>query len=270
MKRNLIALLLGLALALASGPGRAQDDPAMTAFMAGDGATAQALWQERAEAGEYEAQARLGMLLSGGTPATGVAPDLDEARYWLGKAVEHVDAALADNLDQRLVQFAYALQIGMLESMAGAVDAGEVVQWYDLAADLGNGDAGAEIAALLAAGADGIERDVALAEEWHEWAAERSPKGQLYSASFFLDRNNVNRALYWLDRAYLTNESGAAGYRETPIDPADGDFAGDMDALLHRAYETILPAPLPGWSVEGIYHEIDTESDAVQRNGDEI
>lgn len=136
MFRPAMFLLTALIFLFAAPPVRAQGDAAMASFEAGDIKTALRLWEQRARAGDYKAQERLGLVLSGAAAVKGVTPDIERARFWMEKAVAQRALARAAGLDEALFLYAFALEAGVVKGIPGKVSHREKLAWYKLPAAL--------------------------------------------------------------------------------------------------------------------------------------
>ncbi len=253
----------------------AQDDPIMERYEAGDGLNARNAWELMASAGDYNAQVTLGWLYSGAMDPKGVEINLETARYWMEQAVAQRDLALADGLDGALLVFAGELDSGEMESVVGNIDANELAAWYFLAADLGSAEAGTRLGQIFDARGQGLAPDLARALEWYEWAAPASPIALIEAAAIHLKAGRVNRALYWLDHAWVMNERGVENFwGSDPYDDGQGySFAAVADKLRLGAYNAFFPNCLPGWKSLGLEHLMYTQSEGdavVLRDDDEI
>lgn len=148
MRRLFLALVLGLALAT---PAAADVADGLAALARGDHAAAAAAWRPLAEAGEAEAQARLGFLYEKGR---GVARDLGEAVRWY-RAAAHQGHATAQYSLGRLHELGHGV----------ARDAAAALAWYRKAALQGHAKARYKLG-LAYAGGHGIGRDYRLAVGW--------------------------------------------------------------------------------------------------------
>ena len=129
MKRTITALVLGVALLLASGGGGYAQDfgKGLEAAQKGDLATALREWSALAEQGHVGAQYNLGVMYENGK---GVTQDLKEAVKWYRKSAEQGTAMAQYNLGV------------MYENGKGVTqDFKEAVKWYRQSAEQGGADA---------------------------------------------------------------------------------------------------------------------------------
>lgn len=156
--------------------------------------------EKAAEAGEAEAQFKLGALYANGK---GVKQDSHAAAKWLRKAArqEHLAA-------QTLLGWCYAGGNGVSENAA------EAVEWYGKAAEQGDTDAMCSLADLLIEGRPGVERNVRSALVWYEKAANLGhPKAQYQLGKLLADgqlvAQNDEAAFQWLTLAIMSDSEAA-------------------------------------------------------------
>jgi TPR repeat protein len=173
MRSNLQRLTLHLTLVLAAsllacGSARADQadldaafDAGLTAFHAGDLATAAAEWEPLAERGHAPAQFRMGVLYAAGE---GVTRDLPKAASYYRQAAEqgHAEA-------QNALAFVYRVGNGVKQSFE------ESIKWYRLAAEAGVAEAQFNLGSLYAGG-KGTERDFIEGYKWFSLAAAHDVK----------------------------------------------------------------------------------------------
>ena len=275
-----IFIIAAAVILAAAPPAAAQDDPIMEGCDSGDGPTARQMWEQLAETDDYIAQVNLGWLLSGDLDPKGVPVDLKKARYWMEQAVAQRELAIADELDVALLAFASALESGEVESVMGKVDAGEIVEWYSLAAQLAPSlaaaIAGTRIGQIYEVGGQDLAGDHALALEWYEWAAPASPVALAAAGKMHLESERIERALYWADHAWVMSERGVENvWGSDPYDDGQGyNFAAFADELRLRAYDGLFPSCLPEWKSLGLKQKMHTQSEeggvAIERDGDEV
>ena len=241
----------------------AQDnDPIMARYEAGDGHNARNAWELMAATGSFEAQARLGMIYSGAIDPKGVEIDLENARYWMEKAVAQRDKAIDFGLDSILLNYSYQIETGENKRLVGPVGMGEVVQWYKLAAETGSGAAGLRLGQIYESGHKGIAVDMVAALDWYEWAAPAAPVALEAAASIHYQAGRFDRALYWLDHAWAINKRGIENvWKDDPyLDDNGNSFATASKGWRNEIYRNLFPDCLPGWAMQGVHHKFDTSS----------
>lgn len=135
----------------------------------GDYASAMPWFKKGAERGESKSQFMLGV---GYYYGEGVRKDEREAAFWFQKAAEQGDEIAADRL-------------GWCYSNIGKYH--DALIWFERAAELGYGDAQAEVATRYLAGM-GTDRDVEKALYWlHKGAEQENPKAQVMLGCFYMD-----------------------------------------------------------------------------------
>ncbi|SHI43432.1 hypothetical protein SAMN02745194_00353 [Roseomonas rosea] len=239
-------------------------EEALAAFRAGDHATALALWEPLARAGDARAQANIGACFAEGL---GVPADAPLALKWLNLAAEaghppgqrnlaalflrggrgvEVDFARAADLYRRAAEAGDALAQDMLSWMLleGEVmppDPAEARRWALKAAE-GGVAASMTRLGMLHHHAMGVERDVAEAARWWRMAAERGDAdgqamlGAAHHLGAGVARDGV-AALAWLLRA----EAGGSELARPFLNPVRAGLPpGDIAEAERRA-----AAPLP-------------------------
>lgn len=150
---------LGLAIACGSARAQAPMDPAQAAYEREDYAAAAALYAPRANAGDAEAQYRMGMMARFGW---GMEKDAGAAARWLQKASEQNHAQAQAELGTM-----YRLGRGVPE------DPKEAARWLTAAATAGVPMAQLSIGRMYRDGA-GVGRDLVEAYAWFSAAGENS------------------------------------------------------------------------------------------------
>lgn len=156
--------------------------------------------EQAAEAGDAEAQFKLGALYANGK---GVAQDSKTAVKWLRKSAKQGWSAA-----QTLLGWCYAGGNGVSQNLADALE------WYSAAAEQGDTDAMCSLADIYSSGHPGIEQNTQAMLTWYETAANLGhPKaqymlGKLLSAGELVPRND-EAAFQWLTLAII-NESELA------------------------------------------------------------
>jgi len=156
--------------------------------------------EQAAEAGDAEAQFKLGALYANGK---GVKQDSRAAARWLRKAAKQGWTAA-----QTLLGWCYAGGNGVSKDMA------EAMQWYSTAAEAGDTDAMCSLADIYASGEPGIEQNTQAMLIWYETAANLGhPKAQYMLGKLLADgklvAQNDEAAFQWLTLA-ISNESELA------------------------------------------------------------
>ncbi|BAN68507.1 tetratricopeptide repeat protein [endosymbiont of unidentified scaly snail isolate Monju] len=166
-------------------------------------AAALAALREQAEAGDAEAQYRLGMLYGNGE---GVSLDHAEAERWFTRAARqgHEDALLT-------LAWMYASGGGV------EMDEARARELYLLAADKGSGKAQYVVATMYRFGQYGVERDMARAIHYYQLAAQRGqPAAQFALGKLLMEGRHVARddvvALQWLTLAQAGGNKRAEEY----------------------------------------------------------
>jgi len=141
-----------VALMLTPAIGTAQDlDAGLTAFDAGDYATALQEWRPLAEQGDATAQVNLGLMYENGK---GVPQDYTEALRWYRVAAEQGDATA-----QAILAVTYDMGRGVPQDYA------EALRWYRMSAE--RGDANAQyIIAVMYENGRGVLQDYETAHMW--------------------------------------------------------------------------------------------------------
>lgn len=263
-------------------------DRANDALMARDVDGFQRILTSEAEAGDFTAQVMLGFFYTGygGGPVT----DFDKAKAWMRKAVTQKAKAAAMDLDQQLIEVGVKLREGEMQGpnvnaaallfdpaakdFGEAKDYREAIEWFAMAAQLGNIDALIAIGDLYGEGKHGIDQDFAAAlsnyeraaakkatpllaqrigghyakglgvtrndktaAQWFRKAVTEYPEAELWLAQYDLGQNNPRSAMYWLDRIYLRGALSKA-------------LADQHYRILRLYYETMLPPPPAGWTAK--------------------
>lgn len=156
--------------------------------------------EQAAEAGDAEAQFKLGALYANGK---GVRQDSKAAARWLRKSAKQGWTAA-----QTLLGWCYAGGNGVGKDMA------EAMQWYSTAAEAGDTDAMCSLADIYASGEPGIEQNTQAMLIWYETAANQGhPKAQYMLGKLLADgklvAQNDEAAFQWLTLA-ISNESELA------------------------------------------------------------
>lgn len=123
--------------------------------------------QQRADAGEQQAQFQLGVLY---TLGKGVTFDIEQATMWLTKASELGERAAMTLLGR---------------SIADDVDhpdrIHEAIEWYLQAAESGDSDAQCALADIYATGRPGVEVNPKAMLHWYQLAADQHHPKALYT-----------------------------------------------------------------------------------------
>jgi hypothetical protein len=156
--------------------------------------------EQAAEAGDAEAQFKLGALYANGK---GVKQDSRVAARWLRKAAKQGWTAA-----QTLLGWCYAGGNGVGKDMA------EAMQWYSAAAEAGDTDAMCSLADIYSSGEPGIEQNSQAMLSWYEKAANQGhPKAQYMLGKLLADgklvAQNDEAAFQWLTLA-ISNDSELA------------------------------------------------------------
>jgi len=156
--------------------------------------------EQAAEAGDAEAQFKLGALYANGK---GVKQDSKVAARWLRKAAKQGWFPA-----QTLLGWCYAGGNGVSQNMA------EALEWYSQAAEQGDPDAMCSLADLYLSGQPGIEQNPQTSLRWYEQAANLGhPKAQYMIGKLLAEGTlvpqNEEAAFQWLTLAIM-NESEAA------------------------------------------------------------
>lgn len=233
------AALIGFLLITAPWlPAAHAQDPIADAFARGDFAAAAAAMEEQANAGDFQAQAGLALLYSGARGAP-IEPDPEKALFWMKQAVAQEDKAIAAGLGSEIVLVAEAYRGDAVDG----VDAAYAIDWYALAANLGDADAGFQLGRLLLEGLGEADPNPDLAREWFEWAAPDHLDARLALADMHVKAGEMAQAVDWLDLVDVWPDKDQAS-----VDKAD--------QLLHSVYASVMPEPFDGWKfAESIQHE---------------
>jgi murein DD-endopeptidase MepM/ murein hydrolase activator NlpD len=149
-------LLFAVLAADASSLAAAMTGDAQSAYDSGQFEEARRIWVPLAEAGDAEAQFRLGLLFDLGQ---GVPKDLATAYMWYRRAAE---AGLA--------QAQFNVAVMQDSGLVGLRNAVEAARWYRKAAAQGHHRAQYNLAQLYASG-DGVLSNIAQAKAWYRVAA---------------------------------------------------------------------------------------------------
>ncbi len=156
--------------------------------------------EQAAEAGDAEAQFKLGALYANGK---GVEQDSKLAAKWLRKSAKQGWSAA-----QTLLGWCYAGGNGVSQNLA------EALEWYSAAAEQGDTDAMCSLADIYSSGQPGIEQNTQTMLTWYETAANLGhPKaqymlGKLLAEGKLIEQND-EAAFQWLTLAIM-NESEPA------------------------------------------------------------
>lgn len=156
--------------------------------------------EEAAEAGDAEAQFKLGALYANGV---GVNQDSKTAARWLRKAAKQGSFPA-----QTLLGWCYAGGHGVSKN------AGEALEWYSKAAEQGDTDAMCSLADIYIEGEAGIERNISSALRWYEKAANLGhPKAQYLLGKLLAEgklvQQNDEAAFQWLTLAIISDSEAA-------------------------------------------------------------
>ncbi len=156
--------------------------------------------EQAAEAGDAEAQFKLGALYANGK---GVEQNSKAAAKWLRKSAKQGWTAA-----QTLLGWCYASGNGVSQNIA------EAMEWYSTAAEQGDTDAMCSLADLYTSGQPGIEPNNRTMLTWYETAANMGhPKAQYMLGKLLAEgkviEQNEEAAFQWLTLAIM-NDSEAA------------------------------------------------------------
>lgn len=154
------------------------------------------LMLEKAEAGDAEAQAKLGLMYAEGK---GVAKDAAKAVEWFRKAAEAGSAK-----GQAALGWMYDDGEGV------ARDAAKAAEWYRKSAEQGNRFAQLTLGLKYTSG-DGVSKDAAKAAEWYRKAAEQGDQ----EAQFNLGR------MYEVGEGVTKDEAKAVEWYEKGVEQGD-------------------------------------------------
>ena len=179
------AILLAFFMTLSSPVAAQEFQKGLTAYQAGDYATALQEWRPLAEQGNVYAQNNLGLMHEYGR---GVPQKIDEAVKWYRLAAEQGDVNAKHNLDKmyKIFRAFFKIQkplaklgdvvaqadVGLMYELGQGVpqDYAEAVKWYRLAAE--QGDVGAQFKLGFIYGNDkGVPQNYAEAVKWYRLAA---------------------------------------------------------------------------------------------------
>jgi len=160
--RSVITLLAALAATAIAGPLEDGQD----AYQEKDYLKAVQVWRPLAQAGDREAQYRLGVMYAEGK---GVASNDAEAALWFERAAEQGEAMAQYNLGA-----SYAEGTGVRQDMTAAA------KWFRRAADQGIPLAQLNLG-LLYAGGSGVPQDYVEALKWIDLAIYALPAGGIRS-----------------------------------------------------------------------------------------
>ncbi len=156
--------------------------------------------EQEADAGDAEAQFKLGALYANGK---GVTQDSKAAVKWLRKSAKQGWSAA-----QTLLGWCYAAGNGVSQNPA------EAMEWYSTAAEQGDTDAMCSLADLYSSGQPGIEQNTTAMLHWYETAANLGhPKaqymlGKLLSEGKLIQQND-EAAFQWLTLAIMNDSEPA-------------------------------------------------------------
>ena len=267
MKFQLVLTVTLFLLVVASGHAAAQANAgqieqtptpfqqAMAAAAQGDVEQAVAILTDAAAAGDFEAQVTLAGQYAGAANNLLVAADFPRARSWIQKAFAQKDKAIAARLDEQAWRIGIAIRDGVLPSADanllydGARDAskhkkdpGEALKWFEIAAQFGNVQIIRQIGGIYAQGV-GVKKNNAIAAQWFAKIADQESDAELWLGKYNLQEQNLQKAMYWLDRYYLNEEEKQS--HETEYDKA-----------LHYFYGLVLPNSPAGATSIGINHRL--------------
>ena len=156
--------------------------------------------EKAAEAGDAEAQFKLGALYANGK---GVKQDSKAAAQWLRKSAKQGMAQA-----QTLLGWCYAGGNGVSQNQ------GEAIEWYSKAAEQGDTDAICSLADLYIEGLPGIEKNIKQALNWYEKAANIGhPKAQYQLGKLLAEgklvQQNDEAAFQWLTLAIMSDSEAA-------------------------------------------------------------
>jgi TPR repeat protein len=156
--------------------------------------------EKAAEAGDAEAQFKLGALYANGK---GVQQDSKAAAQWLRKSARQGWFPA-----QTLLGWCYASGNGVSQNAAEAVD------WYNKAADQGDTDAMCSLADIFIEGQPGVEQNIKVAISWYEKAANLGhPKAQYLLGKLLAEgklvQQNDEAAFQWLTLAIMSDSEVA-------------------------------------------------------------
>lgn len=181
-------------------------------------------WLTQAEAGDADAQYRLGLLYLNGInsptdtgaaterfraaadsflstanqPVSGpvrVAPDAAKALHWLSRSAEQ-----GNHWAQPLLAELYRKGRGTQTNMT------EAVKWYKASAEDNNEWSAYDLATIYATGESGVPKDVAQAVTWYKQAAEAGIVWAQYELAALYDQSkdiprDYKQAAYWYEQA---------------------------------------------------------------------
>ena len=197
---------------------------AVAAFSRGDYAAALPVFQDRAEAGDAEAQAWLGALHANGA---GVEPSLPTAFAWYLRAAEQGHVQAATNVGAML-----AMGQGVArDRLAG-------LGWLEKAAAAGDTMACYNVATLLAKG-DGVPQDNPRAAALYRQAAEtghypsQARLGHIYAVGLGVEKDRV-AAFAWLSLAAQHGIGTALNALEARIEQMSADEKAKGAAMVQH------------------------------------
>ena len=178
-------------------------DDNTTATFNPDQLRAEAALRKAAQAGNPEAQFRLGVMYGNGE---GAALDYAQARGWFGKAA-------AQGHESALLTLAWMHANGV----GAAVDEDSARRLYLIAAEGGSTKAQYLVATMYRFAQYGVEKDVATAVGWYLKAAEQGlANAQLTLGKMIMEGKGVERddavALEWLTLAHINGSKRAEDY----------------------------------------------------------
>jgi len=215
MRRHILALILTSSLAA---PAAADLAEGLAAMARGDPAAAAAAWRPLAEAGQAEAQARLGFLYEKGR---GVARDPGQAARWYRAAAEQGHAGGQYGLG-RLYELGHGVRR----------DAAQALAWYRAAARQGHAKGRYKLGLAYAGGA-GVVQDYAVAVGWLGLAADQG----------YRPAARVIANLAAAGRAAQGRGAGALAARILSALAERGRAGEGAEALLGALYEGASGAP---------------------------
>src|SRR5881296_1022877 len=179
--------------------------------------------KKRADSGDADAQANLGLLYGKGE---GVPQDFAQARQWYEKAATQGNAQAQVNLGEM-----YARSEGVPQ------DYDKAMEWFQKAAAQGDARGQVHLGRMYAKG-EGVPKDAAKAVEWYQKAAVQGDEaaqfslGLSYLIGYGVPEDSV-LAYAWLNLSAAQGNENAKGVRDIVI-PKRSQFSSAQRAEAER------------------------------------
>lgn len=213
------ALAISMTIALAALPTRADFDAGLTAFQAGDLATARSLWLPLAEQGDPAAQRNLALILL--QPGPDRTPNAVQAVRWLQMSAE-----------SGFARAHYDLAYLRFQGLGLKADPALAAEHMQKAAHLGLGEAQHDLAVLYEQGV-GFDKNENLAVVWYRRAVQSGFRPARAKLARLIAIRNSRTVKDGGDFAPITqtDNAAAASGDDQPRPPAAGTDSVAPDAL---------------------------------------